>query len=142
MDLELDLNKIADEIRTYGAIAIIGAGVSKDIGFPLNAQLQTLLWHALDSDTALIERLSFLCNAHATTAKDIVGEDNERQRIAYKEPAAHKNARLAYQYGFAALKKDRVQTPSRAHDVIAELLHRGAIDLNASKMIMRLERET
>ncbi len=47
MDLELALNKIADEIRTFGAIAIIGAGASKDIGFPLNAQLQTLLWHVV-----------------------------------------------------------------------------------------------
>ncbi len=129
MDLDLALNKIADEIRTFGAIAIIGAGASKDIGFPLNPQLQTLLWHALDTDPALIERLSHLCNTHATTAKEIVGEDEERRRIAYTELAAHKNARLAYQYGFAALNKDRVQTPSRAHDAIAELLHKGAIDL-------------
>src|SRR5260370_14166214 len=63
------------------------------------------------------------------TAKEIVGEDSERQRIAYKELAAHKNARLAFQYGFGALNKDRVQTPSRAHDAIAQLLHRGAIDI-------------
>ncbi len=132
MDQELALNRIADEIRTFGAIAMIGAGTSKDIGFPLNAQLQTLLWHALDTDPALIERLSHLFNIQAATAKEIVGEDNERQRIAYKELAAHKNARLAYQYGFAALNKDRVQTPSRAHDAIAELLHRGAIDLAIS----------
>src|SRR5260370_2285442 len=129
MDLELALNKIADEIRTFGAIAIIGAGASKDIGFPLNAQLQTLLWHALDTEPALIERLSLLFNSHVMTAKEIVGEDSERQRIAYKELAAHKNARLAFQYGFAALNKDRVQTPSRAHDAIAQLLHRGAIDI-------------
>ncbi len=129
MHQEPALNKIADEIRTFGAIAIIGAGASKDIGFPLNAQLQTLLWHALDTDLPLIQRLSHLFNTQAATAKEIVGEDNERQRIAYKELAAHKNARLAYQYGFAALNKDRVQTPSRAHDAIAELLHRGAIDL-------------
>src|SRR5436853_4791837 len=101
MDHELALNRIADEIRTFGAIAIIGAGATKDIGFPLNAQLQTLLWHAIDTDHTLLERLSHLFNTHATTAKELIGEDNERQHIAYKELAVHANARLAYQYGFA-----------------------------------------
>lgn len=129
MDQEPAFTRIADEVRTYGAIAIIGAGASKDIGFPLNAQLQTLLWHAIDTDPALIDRLAHLFNTQATTAKALVGGDHERQRIAYEELAAHKDARFAYQYGFAALNEDRVQKPSSAHDAIAELLHRGAIDL-------------
>ena len=47
MDQELALNQIANEMRISGATAIIGAGASKDIGFPLNAQLQTLLWHIM-----------------------------------------------------------------------------------------------
>jgi hypothetical protein len=128
MEQEQSLARVADEIKTYGAIAIIGAGASRDIGFPLNAQLQTLLWHAVDTDHALLERLSHLFNTQATTAKILVGEDSERQRIAYKELAVHKNARLAYQYGFAVLNEERIQTPSRAHDTIAELLHRRAID--------------
>src|SRR3989442_49203 len=129
MEQEQSLCKIADEIRSYGAIAIIGAGASREVGFPLNARLQTLLWHAIDTDPALLKRLAYIFNTQAASAKALVGEDNERQHIAYKELAANKNARLAYQYGFATLNEERIQTPSRAHNAIAELLHRGAIDL-------------
>lgn len=132
MDQEQLLCKIADEIRSYGAIAIIGAGASKEVGFPLNAQLQTLLWHAIDTSPALLKRLSHIFNTQASSAKALVGQDNKRQHIAYKELAANNNARRAYQYGFATLNQERIQTPSRTHNAVAELLHRGTIDLVVS----------
>jgi len=42
------LSAAAGQIRSYGSVAVLGAGLSAT-RFPMTLELQSLLWHAVDA---------------------------------------------------------------------------------------------
>lgn len=130
-DLQI-LGKAAGELRSWGAIAIVGAGASLAAGFPLSPELQVLLWHALGADEDLVETLAGRYKRPGTTAKHLIRDDPILTQAAYEAIATNPVARRAFQHGFAQLNAERVQKPSPVHDALAELLHRRVIEIVVS----------
>jgi hypothetical protein len=119
---------VGHELRTWGAVAIVGSGASLQSGFPLVAQLQTLVWHALDADEELRTNIAKTNAWSGGTAREMIEDDPVRTRIALEVIAANHGARNAYQHGFAQLNSERSDQPSPAHAALAELLHRRAVE--------------
>lgn len=119
---------VAHEVRTWGAVAIVGAGASLQSGFPLVAQLQSLVWHAVDADEEARSALAATHGWSGTTAREMIEDDPLRMRIALDAIAGSRAAHGAYQRGFARLNNERVGQPSPAHAALAELLHRRAVE--------------
>jgi hypothetical protein len=119
---------VAHEVRTWGTVAIVGAGASLQSGFPLVAQLQALVWHALDADEEMRAGLAKANGWSGGTAREMIEDDPVRTRIALEGIAANRGARNAYQHGFARLNGERVDQPSPTHAALSELLHRRAVE--------------
>src|SRR5438045_7558322 len=75
-DTEGKIKRVSDEIRSWGAIAVVGSGASLRLGFPLTRQLQALLWHAMDSDPKLRDRLAASNGWSGSTAKEMIADDS------------------------------------------------------------------
>jgi len=121
------IQQAADELRTWGAVALIGAGASLRMGLPLTKQLNMLLWHAVDADDALTGDLAVSFSVPPAPAKALIGDDPERIRVALEALSKSPVARRTYQRGFARLDAERGTQHSAAHEALAELVHRGHI---------------
>jgi hypothetical protein len=91
------ISRAASELRSWGAVAIVGAGASLMAGFPLTAQLQALLWHALDADEQARDTLATAYGRTTASAKDLIGDDPVLTRAALEAVATSRTARRAYQ---------------------------------------------
>jgi hypothetical protein len=127
-DQQSKIHQVAHEIRSWGAVAILGAGASLQAGFPLTQQLQALLWYAIETDEDLHRRLAGRFNEPEATAKSLIGSNRIRTKIAFEEMAHAKKARRAYQRGFSRLNSQRVDKYSPTHDGLAQLLHRRIVE--------------
>jgi hypothetical protein len=130
--LEEPISQAANEARSFGAIAIIGAGTSRDSGLPLAGQLQSLLWQALDAEDELRDHLRLIHGWRGTTAKEMIGDDALRTHMAYRAIASSPKARRAYQQGFSRLNEERAVRSSLAHKALAEMLHRRLVEFVVS----------
>ncbi len=129
MRMDEQITSAANEIRTWGAVTVIGAGVSLMRGFPLREQLRALIWKAIDSDDQVRCQLSQKAKKQSAAAKDLIGNDDLRTRQALELIGKHPQARQTFQYGFSALNRERVKHHSVAHAILAELIHRRTIPL-------------
>jgi hypothetical protein len=127
----------ADEIRSLGAIAIIGAGISLEQGLPLTQHLQMLLWNALDSDESALKELATKLGHKLSPAKILIGDDTYKTNLAFSILASSQIARRKFQHSFKKLNDEQITNPSIPHDIISELLHRGII-----KMVISLNWDT
>ena len=116
-------------MRSYGAIAILGAGISLGQGFPLTSHLQMLLWRAFDSDLNALNELARKLGQDPSAAKILIGDDPKKTSLALEILASSPVARKTFQYSFKKLNDDKIKTPSIAHDIISKLLHRGNIEM-------------
>lgn len=121
------VRRAAIELSTWGAVAVVGAGASRALGFPMTDQLHALIWHALDADTAARDALASELGSTPALAKELIGDDPARVHAALQAITASERARHEYQHGFARLNEERNRHPSPGHHALAELLHRGAI---------------
>lgn len=137
MDIDGKIKFAADEIRSLGAIAIIGAGISLEQGFPLTQNLQMLLWNALDSDEIALKELAEKFGCKLSPAKILIGDDPYKTNLAFNILASRPVARRKFQYSFKKLNDEQIIKPSIPHDIISELLHRGII-----KMVISLNWDT
>lgn len=137
MDIDGKIKLAADDIRSYGAIAIIGAGMSLGQGFPLTQNLQMLLWNALDSDENSITELAAEFGQKLSPAKVLIGDDPYKTDLALNKLASSQVARRTFQYSFKALNDKKITTPSIPHDIVSKLLHRRII-----KMVISLNWDT
>ena len=119
------LRHAADLIRAWGSVAVIGAGMSRERGYPLSAELLPLLWQSIDSDEGARADLAARLSLDIAPAKSLVGGDESRVREAYLLVASHDVCRLAFQHGFATLDARRRYASSPAHNALAEMNHRG-----------------
>jgi hypothetical protein len=102
-DSSVQLDILADEIRTADAIVVVGAGFSFEAGMPLSGQLAPLVWHALDCHPE-VRRVT--CEALGVLpghAKDVIGLDWAKMLVAFSSIAAAPDARKTFQRSFARL---------------------------------------
>jgi hypothetical protein len=132
MTAKQKINTAADEIRTWGAVAVVGAGASLMSGFPLSKQLTNLIWTAIDSDPNAHSDLSKRFKKSNKSAKELIGDDPARIQLAYKVLERHLEARRVFQDGFASLDRARRGHISQTHGSLAELIHRGIVGLTVS----------
>jgi hypothetical protein len=112
-----------DLIRSYGAVVVVGAGLSMS-NYPMTAQLPAMLAHAfdlsLDDRRELAERVGRADGA----AKGLLVDDAAMRAgwdISHRVGAT----RTAFQHSVARHDLDR--EPGPAHKALARLIHAGAI---------------
>jgi hypothetical protein len=129
MDTDHKMRIIANEMRSYGAIAILGAGISLAQGFPLTSHLQMLLWRAFDLDENALDELAKKLGQSPNSAKILIGDDPYKTNLALDILASSPYARKIFQDSFKKLNDDKIKNPSISHDIISKLLHRGNIEM-------------
>ncbi len=82
-DMERQISAVAHELRSWNAVAIIGAGASLMSGFPLTQQLRPLVWQALYVDEEARISLATLFGRELTDGKALVKDDPVVTRAAY-----------------------------------------------------------
>ena len=102
------INRLADDLRVWNAVAVVGAGISVHSGLPLARQLSPLLWHAFDSDETASAELMTEMASRAPTTKQLIGEDEQARCVALRMLPAHEKARATFQTAFAALDSLRL----------------------------------
>ncbi|MFH8993343.1 hypothetical protein [Streptomyces sp. NPDC017940] len=117
------------QIRHWGAVAVVGAGMSF-AGYPMTAGLNPLLWQALDACDPARHATAHALGRPPARAKELVGDDWARLHLGYQQLRLHPQARAAFQHGFAALDSQR--QPAPAHEAMARLMHHGFIELTVS----------
>ena len=118
-----DLKRAVDQIRVSDAVVVLGAGASYQAGMPLAGQLSPLVWHALDTHPHVLRRLASIFKVPHAGAKDIVGDNAVRIRVAFRHIAADPPSRKTFQATFANLNRDRASGISHAHDALASLVY-------------------
>ena len=117
------LKRAVDQIRVSEAVVILGAGASYQAGMPLAGQLPPLVWHALDTHSDVLRRLASILKVPHAGAKDVVGDNAARVRVAFGQIAADPSSRRTFQLTFANLNRDRARGISGAHDALASLVY-------------------
>lgn len=123
-DVGAQLGQAAAMLRPFGAVVVVGAGLSA-AHFPMTAQLPPLLWQAIEDATDALAELRRRAGATGS-AKEILGSDTERLRIGWQLLREFPLARAAFQAAFAALDADR--DPSSAHLDLARLIDSGHVE--------------
>lgn len=111
-----------------GAVAVVGAGLSISSRFPLTSGLNTLLWDALDVDSAARATLAAALGKTDGPSKGLVGDRCEDAMAACETVADSPAARTRFQRQFAVLDAERSVQPSAAHEALARLVHAGVVE--------------
>lgn len=120
------LSNIADSIRSWGAVTILGAGASYSSGLPLSRDLSLLLRHILGNSTTAQEAFTEEVGQIDPSPKELIGTDGAVTEAAYRAIASERSTRKEFKQGFRNI--DRERDYSITHKTIAELLHRRLID--------------
>lgn len=113
------------EVRAWDAVVVVGAGLSVPARLPLTPGLEALVWQAIDADSAALAALRAEAGvAGNARAKAVMAEFHGDLSPAWNIIGRHPVARDTFQRGFAALDAARAKEFSRAHDALAEMLHR------------------
>jgi hypothetical protein len=131
--LDASIAQVAAELRSWGGIVVIGAGLSVFSGMPLANGLNALVWHALDCDIQARRDLAQQLGEPDAAAKTLVGDEASRIARAYATIRKYANAREAFQRGFVQRNEERNDQPSMAHEALARLFHRGFVELVVSE---------
>jgi hypothetical protein len=115
-------------VRSFGALAVVGAGVSAD-HYPMTAQLPPLLWHAITDDPEALAELRVRTRATGS-AKEILSSSPDRLGVGWQIVREYTLARMAFQSAFAVLDADR--EPSSAHVDLARLVNSGHVEMVVS----------
>jgi hypothetical protein len=138
-DVGRQITRAAEAIKAADAIAIVGAGASKDVGIPTLPELVPLLWQAIDAEPEGRRRLAAQIGSADVPAKLLIGDDPEHICRAYERVESSALMRETFQHAFSRLDADRSAASSPAHRALAELLHRGhvshVISLNWDTML-------
>lgn len=114
---------IVADLRAWGGVAIVGAGLSLEARFPDTDHLTPLVCHALDQTPATRVDLARELRLADAPAVDLLADVSQRIRAAWRAVSRDDRARRAFQLGFAELDRDRSRGFSSAHDALARLLH-------------------
>lgn len=129
---EAAIARVAAELRSWGGVAVMGAGSSYLAGMPLVSELSALVWLALDSDPEALAELAKKLRQPLSSAKNLIGDDKGRLAHAYEAIRQHPRARTSFQQGFVQRNSERVSISSGSHEGLARLFHEGYIELVVS----------
>src|SRR5260370_34055269 len=129
-DQELDAT-IA-QLRAYGGVAILGAGLSLPARYPGQADLVSMVAHALDRSPSQLDLLRQEFRWPGATAHQLLDSHPAAVGQAWSLIAADDRARSAFQTAFAALDRERSDGFSPAHAALAELLHESILEVAVS----------
>ena len=118
-DFDARLAHATGMIRSFGAFAVVGAGLSAG-GYPMTAQLPPLLWQAIESVPDALAALREHTGIPGG-AKEILSSDQRALQEGWRLVRAFPAVRRAFQTAFAALDADR--EPSSAHFDVARLVN-------------------
>lgn len=124
VDVGAQLLQAAAMLRPFGAVVVVGSGVSA-AHYPMTAQLPPLLWQAIEDSPDALAELRARTRAIGS-AKEILGSDPDRLQIGWQLVREFPPARAAFQVAFAALDADR--EPSSAHLDLARLISSGHVE--------------
>lgn len=127
-----NLAAVAAEVRAWNAIAVVGAGLSVPARLPMSAGLDPLLWQAFENSPEALADLRAQTHLLDLSAKATVEGLGVDRRPAWEAVARNAGARERFQRGFAALDAERRTQFSRAHDALAEMVHRRHVELVVS----------
>jgi hypothetical protein len=123
---------VASELRSWGGVAIVGAGLSVFAGMPPTSGLNALAWHAVDADPDAFNELKLRISEVAISGKALIGDEPARVALAYEVIRKFPKARRIFQEGFFQRNSKRVVRSSPAHEALARLFHDGFVELIAS----------
>lgn len=119
------LSTAVAQIRSNGAVAVLGAGLSV-ARYPMTAQLQAVLWHALDRAPDVRAALAGELGRADGPAKSLIGDDPAAVSAGWRTVERSPSVRDAFQRAFARLDADR--EPSPGHYALARLIHAGLVE--------------
>jgi hypothetical protein len=129
---EQEVDATIAELKAYGGVAILGAGISLMARYPGQADLDSMVAHALDQSPNQLDSLRQEFRLPGATARQILDRHPATLGQAWGMVAADDQARLAFQTAFAALDRERSSGFSPAHAALAELLHKRIIEVVVS----------
>ncbi|WP_252247038.1 SIR2 family protein [Clostridium sp. ZBS4] len=116
-------NTITD-IRTWGAVVILGAGASYQAGMPLCGQLAPLLWYTCQGNNNVMNQLrQEFPYSSASSAKEIIGEEFNRIKKAFNLIENCPGALLKFKEGFKRLNDAHLNDNISAYISLAKLIH-------------------
>lgn len=126
--LESRLAALTGDVRSYDAVAVVGAGLSA-FAYPMTMQLPALLWHAIGEVDGAAKELAGR-TGRSGTPKEILGTDPATVAFGWQLVRDLPEVRAAFQKAFVNLDAER--EPSRGHLHLARLVHEGRIRLVVS----------
>lgn len=123
-DFDAQVAHATGMIRSFGAFAVVGAGLSAG-GYPMTAQLPPLLWQAVDDVPEALAALSER-TGRTGSAKEILSSDQGALQEGWRLVREFPLVRKTFQTAFAALDSDR--EPSSAHFDLARLVNSGHVE--------------
>jgi hypothetical protein len=128
------LSNAIRDIRSYDAFVLIGAGASFQAGMPLAGQLAPLVWHTFDALENLHEQFCHIVGVPISYPKDVIRDDQERIRIAFRLITESPEAMVRFKNAFRELNQKRCLEKSQPHDAMARLIFAqkvaGVVSLN------------
>jgi len=112
-----------DLIRSYGAVVVVGAGLSMS-RYPMTAQLPAMLAHAFDVSLDDRRELADRVGRPDGPAKRLLADDTA-MRAGWEIAHRAGGTRTAFQQAVA--RHDLDQEPGSAHKALARLIHAGAV---------------
>lgn len=122
------LRRAVGSIRSHGAVAVLGAGLSAT-RYPMTDELPSLLWHAIDSAPEGLSELSARLG-RTGRAKQILGTDPDLLAAGWQLARDYPEVRASFQRAFGQLDMDR--EPTVAHENLARMIHAGLVELVVS----------
>lgn len=118
------LSTTIDSIRSYGAVAVLGAGLSMP-RYPMTRQLPALLAHAFDAHPPERSALAADLGEPDGPAKHLLSSDEAIERAW---TALQVSAAVRAEFQQAVARHDLDQEPLSAHRALARLIAAGTID--------------
>jgi len=129
---EQELDAAIAELKAYGGVAILGAGISLVARYPGQADLVLMVAHALDRSLSQLDSLRQEFRLPGATAHQLLDRHPAALGRAWSLVAADETARLAFQTAFSALDRERSNGFSAAHAALAEILHERILEVVVS----------
>jgi hypothetical protein len=121
-------NVVAD-LRAWGGVALVGAGLSLEARFPDADHLIPLVRHALDQAPAARAALARELGLADAPSVALLADDPRRILAAWRAISRDGRAREALQLAFVELDRDRSDGFSVAHDALAQLVHHRFLEM-------------
>ena len=106
---------------------MMGAGISFAAGMPLAGQLSPLVWHALDSNSNLLNQFCVELGVRVEAAKTVVADNPTKINRALLLIKSNEAAYKSFKRSFCDLNNSRTKTPSKPHTALARLVHAGKV---------------